>query len=66
MTMDERGNLYLTVPDITIYDPTGKEIGSIGVSEVPANLALGGPDGQMLFIRARNSLYALRMTVTGQ
>ena len=66
MTMDERGNLYLTGRDITIYNPDGKQIGSIGVSEAPANLTFGGPDGQMLFITARTSLYAVRMTVTGQ
>ena len=66
MTMDERGNLYLTGQDITIYNPDGKQIGSIGVSDAPANLTFGGPGGRLLFIAARMSLYAVRMTVTGQ
>ena len=66
MTMDVQGNLYLTGPDITIYDPTGQQIGSIGVPEPPANLTFGGPDGMTLFITARTSLYRVDMQVTGQ
>ena len=66
MTMDERGNLYLTGQDITIFDPTGRQIGSIAIPEPPANLAFGGPDGTTLFITARRSLYRLEMLVTGQ
>ena len=66
MTMDVQGNLYLTGPDITIFDPTGQQIGSIGVPEPPANLTFGGPDGMTLFITARTSLYRVQMLVTGQ
>lgn len=66
MTMDERGNVYLTGQDISIYDPDGNQIGSIAVPEAPANLAFGGPEGKTLFITARTSLYAVKMTVTGQ
>ena len=66
MTMDERGNLYLTGQDITIFDPTGQQIGSIAIPEPPANLAFGGPDGTTLFITARRSLYRVEMLVTGQ
>ena len=66
MTMDERGNVYLTGQDITVYSPDGTAVASIAVPETPANLAFGGPDGTTLFITARTSLYALEMTVTGQ
>ena len=66
ITMDERGNLYLTGQDITIFDPTGRQIASIGVPEPPANLAFGGPDRTTLFITARRSLYRVDMLVTGQ
>ena len=66
MTMDERGNLYLTGQDISIYNPDGIQIGSIAVREVPANLAFGGRERKTLFITARTSLYAVQMTVTGQ
>ena len=66
MTMDERGNLYLTGQDITIFDSIGQQIGSIGGSEPPANVAFGGPDGTTLYITARTSLYRVEMLVTGQ
>ena len=35
MTLDERGNLYLTGQDISIYSPDGIQIGSIAVREDP-------------------------------
>ena len=66
MTMDERGNVYLTGQDITVYSPDGTTVASIAVPETPANLTFGGPDGTTLFITARTLLYALEMTVTGQ
>ena len=66
MTMDDRGNVYLTGQDITILDPTGNPIASIGVPEPPANVTFGGPNGTTLFITARTSLYRVEMQVTGQ
>lgn len=66
MTLDERGNVYLTGQDITIHSPDGTTVASIAVPETPANLTFGGPDGTTLFITARTSLYALEMTITGQ
>jgi gluconolactonase len=66
LTMDERGNLYVTGQDVTIFDPAGEPIASIGVPEPPANLTFGGPEGMTLFITARTSLYRVDMLVTGQ
>ena len=66
MTMDERGNVYLTGEDVTIYDPGGNVVGSIAVPEAPANLTFGGPERRTLFITARTSVYAVEMTVSGQ
>ena len=66
MAMDERGNVYLTGQDVTIYNPDGEPISSIAIPEAPANLAFGGMEGTTLFITARTSLYAVEMTVTGQ
>ena len=66
LTMDERGNLYVTGQDITIFDPSGEPIASIGVPEPPANLTFGGREGTTLFITARTSLYRVDMLVTGQ
>lgn len=66
MTMDERGNVYLTGEDVTVYDPEGNVVGSIAVPEAPANLTFGGPERKTLFITARTSVYAVEMTVSGQ
>ncbi len=66
ITLDSKGNLYLTGDDVTIYNPSGIPIGSIAVPEPPANLAFGGIEGTTLFITARTSLYAIKMMVKGQ
>ncbi len=66
MTLDERGNLYLTwLPGVTIYSPDGEELEVIKVPEMPANVGFGGPGGNTLFITARTSLYAIQMNVKG-
>ena len=66
MTIDERGNVYLTRLGVFVFDPDGKQLGAISVPEIPANVRFGGKDGKTLFITARTSLYALRMQVGGQ
>lgn len=63
MELDEKGNVYLTDQDITVYSPEGNKLGVIDVPEVPANLCFGGPDHKTLFITAQTSLYALKMAV---
>jgi gluconolactonase len=50
---------------VHIFSPLGKLIGKILVPEGPANLCFGGADGQTLFITARKSLYAVKVSVTG-
>jgi gluconolactonase len=65
MTLDHRGNVYITADQIYIYHPNGKEIQKINVPEVPANVCFGGKDRKTLFITARNSVYSLRMNVHG-
>ena len=66
MTLDEEGNLYLTGPDVVIYNPDGTQIGTIETPERSANLCFGGKDRRTLFITARTSFYAVRMRVRGQ
>ena len=66
ITLDSKGNVYLTGDDVTIYNPSGIPVGSIAVPEPPANLAFGGIDGKTLFITARSSLYSVKKAVTGQ
>ena len=66
MTLDEKGNLYLTGNGVTIFDKSGKQIGNIAVPEKwTANVCFGDPDGKSLFITASNSLYRIRMMVKG-
>ena len=66
MTLDERGNLYLTGDGVTVYDPAGKKIAHIPVPEKwTANLCFGGKDRKTLFITASQGIYVLRMRVRG-
>ncbi len=66
MTLDERGNLYLTRDAVNIYAPDGNQIGSISVPERPSNVCFGGPDRKTLFITARKGFYSVKMSVAGQ
>ncbi len=69
MTLDEKGNVYLTNlgnESIDIYSPEGQLLESIPVPERPANICFGGPERRILFITARTSFYSLDMLVRGQ
>ncbi len=66
MTLDEKGNLYLTRGGVQIYSPNGEKLGTIETPEAPANVCFGGRDGKTLFITARTGLYSIRMAVAGQ
>jgi gluconolactonase len=66
MTLDEKGNVYLTGKGVTIYDPAGKKIAYIPVPEDwTGNLCFGGRDRRTLFITASKGLYKIRMKVKG-
>jgi len=66
MTIDEKGNLYLTGHGVTVFDPAGKQIEHIDVHENwTGNLCFGGADHKTLFIAASTSLYAISMQVRG-
>lgn len=68
MTVDIRGNLYVTQPRISavqVVSPEGKTLGFINFPEVPFNCKFGGQDMKTLFVTARTSLYALAMQQTG-
>lgn len=66
MTMDSKGNVYLTFGAVHVVSPNGDQIGKIITPEGPANVTFGGKDKKTLFITARTSLYAIRMKVPGQ
>jgi gluconolactonase len=66
ITLDARGNLYLTGDGVTVFDPSGKKIAHIPVSvRSTSNLCFGGKDKMTLFITAVESIYILPMRVKG-
>jgi gluconolactonase len=66
MTIDERGDLYLTGHGVTIFDPTGKKLEHIPVPEGwSGNVSFAGTNHQTLFITASKSLYSIQMQVRG-
>lgn len=65
VTLDEKGNLYLTRGSVKVYSPEAKLIADIKTPESPANVTFGGPEGKILFITARTGLYSLKMKVKG-
>lgn len=66
MTIDKKGNIYLTGKGVTIFDKTGKQIGNIAVPENwTANVCFGDNDRKSLFITASKGLYRIRTRVKG-
>src|ERR1700761_99786 len=66
MTLDERGDLYLTGNGVTIYSAKGEKIVNIPIPEPwTANLCFGGKNRDVLFITASKAVYTLPMNVKG-
>ena len=66
MTLDHHGNVYLTGDGVTVFDQNGKQIKHIAVPEKwTANVTFGGPQQNILFITAMDSVYTLEMDVHG-
>ncbi len=66
LTLDERGNLYVTdAAGVAVYSPDAVRVALIPVPEAPANMTFGGADGRTLFVTARTGLYAVPMRVRG-
>jgi gluconolactonase len=69
MTVDSKGNLYLTVPatsSIQVVDPDGKTLGLIPVPKTPTNCAFGGADRKTLYVTTPSTVYAMPMEIAGQ
>jgi gluconolactonase len=66
MTIDNKGNIYLSGKGVTIYNPEGKQIEHI---DIPANwtgnVCFGGKNRDKLFITASESVYIVDMQVKG-
>ena len=66
MTIDTKGNIFLTGSGVTIFDMNGKQIGNIAVPETwTANVCFGGKDMKSLFITASKGLYRIRLKKKG-
>jgi gluconolactonase len=67
MTIDSKGNIYLTGRGgVTVINPQGEQIEQIPIeARWTANLCFGGKDMQTLFITASDCLYSIRMNVKG-
>ncbi|MEL6253514.1 MAG: SMP-30/gluconolactonase/LRE family protein [Bacteroidota bacterium] len=66
MTLDHKGNLYVTGKGVTVFNKKGEQIGHIDVPEDwTANVTFGGKDQDLLFITAKKSLFSIKMKVHG-
>ena len=65
MTIDSKGNVYLTFGKVLIYNKKGQKTGEIELPESPSNICFGGKDRKTLFITARTSVYTVQMRVSG-
>lgn len=66
MTLDNRGNIYITGKGVTIFSREGKQIGHIPIPEQwTANVCFGGRNRSDLFITASKSVYTIPMQVHG-
>lgn len=66
ITLDERGNLYLTGDGVTVYNSAGEKIEHIAVpAKWTANVCFGGAARNQLFITASEGVYVMLMQVKG-
>jgi len=66
MTIDNKGNIYITGKGITVYNPEGQQIEFIDITgDRTTNVAFGGKERNILFITAIRSVYTLQMKVKG-
>jgi gluconolactonase len=66
MTVDDRGNVYITSGGIAVYSSGGEKIMTIDIPESASNVCFGGEDMRTLYITAQTSLYAIKMSVKGR
>ena len=66
MTIDDRGNVYLTGKGVFVFDPSGNKIETIDIPEPwCGNVCFGGKSKNLLFITASKGIYGLTMNVHG-
>jgi gluconolactonase len=66
MTIDSKGNIYLTGRGVTVFSPGGEKLGVIPIPEPwTSNVCFGGKDLKTLFVTASKSVYTVKMRVKG-
>jgi gluconolactonase len=65
MTIDNKGNVYLSNKVVSVFNPQGENIARFEIPEQPSNVCFGGKKRNVLFITARTSVYTLKMKVKG-
>lgn len=66
VTLDDKGNLYLTGDGVTVFNPQGQKIAHIPVRKGwTANVTFGGADRKTLFITAGDAVFGLKMNAKG-
>jgi gluconolactonase len=67
MTVDSKGNVYLTGKGVSVFNPKGELVETINI-DAPwtANVCFGGKDLTTLFITASKSIFTLEMNVKGK
>ncbi len=66
MTIDDRGNVYLTGDGVTVFNKSGDQIAHITVpAKWTSNVAFGALDRKTLFITAMDAVYTLQMKSRG-
>jgi len=66
MTIDEKGNIYITGKGVTVYDPEGNQVEHIDINaDWTGNITFGGKEKNLLFITASQNIYTLQMKVKG-
>ncbi len=66
MTLDAKGNVYLTGKGVTVFSPSGEKLGHVDVPEPwTANVRFGGKDRDLLFVTAGKAVYGARMRIPG-
>jgi gluconolactonase len=66
LKVDRQGNLYVTgAGGVWVFDKAGKHLGTIVMSELPANCAWGDEDFRTLYVTARTGLYKIRLKIPG-
>lgn len=65
LTLDNKGNLYLTGRGVTVYNSSGKQIEHIDIPGWTANICFSGKKRDILFMTSNTSVYTLQMRVKG-